>query len=680
MEKQSAFGHRLERYSPEKACSLEHHVHEHHAQGLLSVQCSCGCGHGHGRTGTPWKRHAAACALAAISEGLHFALEAGAGTGGLEALPFLSALLSLALSGTETFRQGWRALRRFELNMNALMSVAVAGALLIGQFAEAAMVMALFNVAEAIEERVVERARHAVKELLTLSPETASVLQNDGSWKETDCRNVSPGDRVLVRPGERIALDGIIREGRSSVDESPVTGESMPVEKGEGDAVFAGTVNACGSFTFEVTAAFSETSLARIIRTVEQDQASRAPVQRFVDRFARWYTPAIFAASLLMAFAPPLLLEAEWASSVYAALALLVIGCPCALVISTPVTVVSGVAAAARLGVLVKGGAFLEQARLLRVLALDKTGTLTQGRPRLVKTVPLLGTASDALALASGLAARSDHPVSRAIAESATEAVPEVQDFEAVPGMGVQGLCAGRVLRLGSLRMLERCGLLEGCGGEELRRLASELTGQGCSVSALADESRVLAFFAVADPLRESSVQAVRELRGLGVRTVMLTGDSGAAARCIAEQAGVEDFRASLLPEGKLRCMQELVEAQGESRGRGFVGMAGDGINDAPALARADIGFAMAGGTDAAMETADAALMDADLRKIPRFIRLSRRVHAILMQNIALALGMKALFLALTLAGHTSMWMAVFADVGTALIVVGNGLRALRGA
>ncbi len=691
------FGHSLEAFSKEKALapqSVASPVHAPAQGGLLNVQCTCGhCGneaqheHQH-EAGSPheqgsrtqWKKLALAGMFAVLAEGVHFA-EQGGFLGSLDLLgmlPAVFALAAIALSGVETFKAGWRSVRRFELNMVALMSVAVTGAVLIGQFPEAAMVMVLFNVSEAVEDRIVDRARHAVREMLALSPERATVRQSDGSWRETDCRLVVPGALVRVKPGERIALDGIIREGHSAVDQSPITGESMPVEKGEGDMVFAGTINTSGSFDFEVTAASSNTTLARIIHAVEGAQASRAPIQRFVDRFARWYTPCIFAASLLLALVPPLLLGAEWISSIYTALVVLVIGCPCALVISTPVTIVSGLAAATRLGILVKGGAFLEQGRRLHVLALDKTGTLTHGRPRLAEVVPLLGTASEVQALASGLAARSDHPVSRAIVEAATGDIPEVRDFEAIPGMGVQGVCAGRFLRLGSLRMLEEGGHLE--DREEVFSRARELEAKGCSVTALGEGSHVLAFFAVADSLRESSVQAVRELRELGVRTVMLTGDNEAAARAIAEQSGVDEFRASLLPEDKLRCMEELAgEKAGASR-RGLAGMAGDGINDAPALARADISFAMAAsGTDTAMETSDVALMDDDLRKIPRFIMLSRRVYGILMQNIAFSLGVKALFFALTLAGHTSMWMAVFADVGTALIVVGNGLRAGRG-
>ena len=694
--KHSPFGHSLEAFSPEKAVQPQAdipHAPASPSASLLSVQCSCGCcGHekkegsqedSHEGRASRWKLVLAGL-FALLSEVLHFAEEGGflSSLDMLGIVPVCFALLAIALSGVETFKAGWRSLRRLDLNMTALMSVAVTGAVLIGEFPEAAMVMVLFNVSEAIEGRVLEKARHAIKGLLALAPETALVRQPDGSWLETESRFVPLGALVRVKPGERIALDGVVREGRSAVDQSPITGESMPVEKFPGQSVFAGTVNTSGSFDFEVTAAAFDTTLARIIHAVEKAQSSRAPIQRFVDSFARWYTPFIFAVSLLLALLPPLFFGAVWTDSIYTGLVVLVIGCPCALVISTPVTILSGMAAATRLGMLVKGGAFLEQGRRLKVLALDKTGTLTEGRPRLTDIVPASGREEEAavlLGLAASLASRSDHPVSCAIAEAFGGRPLEVQGFEAMPGRGIRGEVGGRRHCLGSLRMMRQDGLLGPQEGQMLARRASELEELGRTVVALADDRRVLALFSVADTLRESSVQAVRELRELGVRTVLLTGDNEAAARHIASQAGVDEFKAELLPEDKLACLDALAAGMGEGARRGLAGMAGDGINDAPALARADIGFAMAGsGTDTALETADVALMDDDLRKIPRFMRLSRRVHGILMQNIALTLGVKALFFALTLAGHTSMWMAVFADVGVALMVVGNGLRAGR--
>ena len=620
----------------------------------------------------PWKRLAAAGACAALSEGAEFAHAFGY-LGGTELLPLLFAVAAILLGGLGTYRKGWLAVSNLNLNINALMSVAVTGAVLIGQYPEAAMVMVLFNISEAIEARALDRARNAIGRLLELSPEKATVLQADGTWKETDIRSILPGRLIRVRPGERIALDGIVRSGHSAVNQAPITGESVPVEKVEGDSVFAGTINTSGSLEFEVTAAASNTTLARIIHAVEEAQGRRAPMQRFVDAFARWYTPAVFLLSLLTMLVLPFGMGWAWKDAVYTGLVLLVIGCPCALVISTPVSIVSGMAAATRSGILIKGGMFLEQGRKLRFLALDKTGTITYGRPRLTDMVVLPGADGDrASRLATGLAARSDHPVSRAVAEKAEEdgtELPHVEDFEAVPGQGVRGNVEGRACYLGSRRMMAALGL----DSPSLAAAAAELEGQGKTVVALAEEGGVMALFAVADTIRESSREAVRELKELGVHTVMLTGDNGNVARVIAAQAGVDEFQSDLLPQDKLHAVEEL-----EKRG-GSVGMAGDGINDAPALARADIGFAMAGGgTDTAMETADVALMDDDLRKIPRFIRLSRATYAILVQNITLALGVKALFFALTFAGCATMWMAVFADVGTALLVVGNGLRAAR--
>ncbi|MDE5878575.1 MAG: heavy metal translocating P-type ATPase, partial [Desulfovibrio sp.] len=528
--------------------------------------------------------------------------------------------------------------------INALMAVAVTGAFCIGQFPEAAMVMALFNLSEALEARALDRARNAVSDLLALAPPTATVLQLDGSWQEVPAAEVGAGSRVRVRPGERVALDGVVSEGRSTLNQAPITGESIPVEKGPGDTVYAGTINESGAFEFTVTAAAQDTTLARIIHAVEEAQATRAPMQRFVDRFARWYTPAVFALAILTALVPPLFFGAAWTNSIYMALVLLVIGCPCALVISTPVTVVSGMAAAARKGILIKGGAYLEQGRLLNCLALDKTGTLTRGEPRQTDFVLLdadAGRRDEVALMAASVAARSDHPVSRAVAAAgAGLTLREVEAVEALPGEGIAASHAGRRWYLGNYRLMERLG----AGGQALKERMAELEAGGKTTVVLASAelatpgaARAEGLFAVADGLRETSVEAVSALRALGVRTLLLTGDTEATGRAMAKAAGVDEFRAGLLPEDKLAIVEELERAGAR------VGMVGDGINDAPALAKADVGFAMAaGGTDTAIETADVALMDDDLRKVPRFIRLSRATHAILVENIAFALSIKA--------------------------------------
>ncbi|MCH5277169.1 MAG: heavy metal translocating P-type ATPase [Desulfovibrionaceae bacterium] len=632
----------------------------------------------------PWRRLAVAGALAAASEACEWLRESGVTPeGGLALiLPLILAVAAILCGGLGTYRKGWLAVRNLNLNINALMSVAVTGALLIGQYPEAAMVMVLFNLSEAIEAKSFGRARNAIRELLSLAPETATVLRPDGAWESMEARRVPVGARVRVRPGERVALDGVIVAGHSAVNQAPITGESLPVDKGVGDPVFAGSINESGSFECEVTAEAGDSTLARIIHAVEEAQGSRAPIQRVVDSFARVYTPAIFLAALLVALIPPLFLNGDWPRWIYTALVLLVIGCPCALVISTPVTLVSGMAAATRHGLLIKGGAFLEQGRKLQWISLDKTGTLTHGRPRQTDFVPLGGLPGDqALRLAASLAARSDHPVSRAVAEAAgadgalpgpaelTARLAEVDDFQALPGRGVSGVIEGRPWRLGNLRLTEEAGPVP----DEVKARVHDLEKQGKSVVILSGDAGPRALFAVADTLRDSAVEAVADLHSLGVRTLMLTGDNEHSAAAMARQAGVDEYRSGLLPEDK------LTEVERMQAGGAVVGMAGDGINDAPALARADIGFAMAAaGTDTAMETADVALMDDDLRKIPRFIRLSRATHAILVQNISLALGVKALFLLLTMLGQATMWMAVFADVGTSLLVVANGLRAMR--
>ncbi|KVZ44127.1 heavy metal translocating P-type ATPase [Burkholderia ubonensis] len=591
---------------------------------------------------------------------------------------WLAAVLALGAvlaCGITTYKKGWIALRNGNLNINALMSIAVTGAMAIGQWPEAAMVMVLFTIAELIEAKSLDRARNAIQGLMRLAPDTATVRDADGSWRTVEAAQVALGAIVRVKPGERIGLDGEVVDGRSTVNQAPITGESLPVEKTAGDSVFAGTINESGSFEYRVTAVASNTTLARIIHAVEEAQGAKAPTQRFVDQFARVYTPIVFAIALLVAVAPPLVTGGAWHEWIYRALVLLVIACPCALVISTPVTIVSGLAAAARRGILVKGGVYLEEGRKLAWLALDKTGTITHGKP--VQTDFVLRAADVDAArvrhLAASLAARSDHPVSQAIATAARaeDAAPfaDVQDFEALVGRGVRGAIDGARYWLGNHRLVEE---LARCS-PSLEAQLDALEREGKSVVMLIDETRVLGVFAVADTIKDTSRAAIAELHALGIRTAMLTGDNPHTAQAIARQAGIDDARGNQLPEDKLAAVEELATS-----GAGAVGMVGDGINDAPALARADIGFAMgAMGTDAAIETADVALMDDDLRKIPAFVRLSRATHRVLVQNIGFALGVKLVFLGLTVAGLGTMWMAVFADAGASLIVVGNGLRLL---
>ncbi|WP_019409214.1 heavy metal translocating P-type ATPase [Pseudomonas psychrophila] len=585
----------------------------------------------------------------------------------------LVALVSIFSGGLTTYKKGWIALKNLNLNINALMSIAVTGAVLIGQWPEAAMVMFLFTVAELIEAKSLDRARNAISGLMQMAPDKATVQQADGTWQEREVKDVELGAIVRVKPGERIGLDGEIVAGNSTIDQAPITGESLPIEKTVGDKVFAGTINQAGALEYRVTAAANNSTLARIINAVEQAQGARAPTQRFVDSFAKIYTPVVFLLALAVAVIPPLLMGGVWFDWVYRALVLLVVACPCALVISTPVTIVSGLAAAARKGILVKGGVYLESGHKLDFLALDKTGTITHGKPVLTDYLPLDPVyAESAHLLAASLASRSDHPVSLAVANAAVDknlSLRAVDNFTALTGRGVRGEIEGKVYHLGNHRLIEELGLCSPALEEKLFALEQ----QGKTVILLIDSVGPLALFAVADTVKESSREAIRELHELGVKTLMLTGDNPHTANAIAAQVGIDEAQGNLLPEDKLKAIEALY-AKGHN-----VGMVGDGINDAPALARAEIGFAMAAaGTDTAIETADVALMDDDLRKIPAFIRLSRSTSSILKQNIALALVIKAIFLTVTFLGLATMWMAVFADMGVSLLVVFNGLRLLR--
>lgn len=583
---------------------------------------------------------------------------------------FMLALFAILLAGIPTYIKGWISIKNRSLNINALMSIAVTGALLIGDWPEAAMVMVLFAAAEHIEALSLDRARHAIRDLLNLAPRQATILQED-SWQLVNAADVPVGAIVRTRPGEHIALDGEVIQGQSSVNQAPITGESLPVEKQPGDALFAGTINGEGELEFRVTRPANDSTLARIIHAVEEAQGSRAPTQRFVDKFSAIYTPTVIVLATLVAIAPSILLGADWLEWIYRALVLLVIACPCALVISTPVTVVSGLSTAARLGILIKGGAFLEQGRLLSWVALDKTGTITEGKPKQTDFV-LLGSLNNATQIAASLAARSDHPVSKAIAQAAQEngqTLLAVDHFAALTGRGTTGTIEGRTWQLGNHRLVEEMGICSPTLEEKIEALEK----QGKTVVVLMDSEQPHALFAVADTVKPHSRTAIQQLHGMGIKTIMLTGDNPHTAAVIAQQVGIDEVRGNQLPADKLQAVKTLQE-KGAT-----LGMVGDGINDAPALARADIGFAMgAAGSDTAIETASVALMDDDLRKLPQFIRLSQKTHHILWQNIGLALGIKTVFFVLTLMGIATLWMAVFADMGASLLVIANGLRLLR--
>jgi Cd2+/Zn2+-exporting ATPase len=578
------------------------------------------------------------------------------------------ALAAIALGGRDTLRKGVQALRSWRMTMSLLMSVAVIGAIAIGQWPEAAVVIWLFGVAELIEALSLERARNAIRSLVALAPETATV-QRDGAWVSVAAGSVSLGDVVLVKPGDRIALDGRVASGTSTVNQAPITGESVPVLKEPGDAVFAGTINERGTLEVTVTAAKGEGTLDRIARSIQEAQADKAPAQRFVDRFAAIYTPAVFAIAVVIAVVPVMTGHGSFRDWFYRALVLLVIACPCALVISTPVTVVAGLGGAARRGILIKGGVHLERARKLRTIALDKTGTLTHGTPALTDLINL-GSLPDAevLRIAASIESRSEHPVAHAIVTAHSGPIAEVDGFEALTGRGVRATVDGDTYTLGNHRLVEETGMCN----QDLEQLLERLEGEAKTAIVLLD-TKPLAVLAVADTLRPTARQAVADLAELGVTTLMLTGDNQRTASAIAAGAGITDARGDLLPDDKLRIISELV-ASGRS-----VGMLGDGVNDAPALARADLGIAMGvAGTDTAIETADIALMDDDPRKIAETIRISTHTSHVLWQNIVVALGVKVVFFVLTMTGTASLWLAVLADMGASLVVIANGLRLLR--
>lgn len=628
--------------------------------------------HGHDHGVLPsWPRISAALVMALLAEIAHWFIPQYAA---LEYAGMVLAVVAIGLAGLGVYKAGIQSLLQLRLGIHALMAVAVTGAFLIGQWPEAAMVMALYAAAERIEDQAMDRARLAIRNLLSLAPDTAEVLQPDGNSQTMATADVPTGATVRVPPGARIPLDGAITAGRSSVNQAPITGESVPVDKTPGDTVWAGSINQQAELQVQVTAATADSMLARIVKAVEQAQASKAPTQRFVDRFAAIYTPIVMGLAILLALLAPLLFGWTWMDALYQALALLVIACPCALVLSTPVTVVSALTAAARQGVLLKGGSALEAARKLRTIALDKTGTLTTGKPALVEWSVLNEALSraDVALLTWSIASRSDHPVSHAIAQGLqvdNVTASAAQDLQALPGRGVQAHIDGQTYYLVNLRWAQESQL----DTPELQEAVHAHSSLGRSVSLLATAQQVLAVFAVADTLRPHAKEAVQQLQALGITPIMLSGDNPDAARAMAAQVGITQAEGGLLPEDKLLRLRQLQQD-------GPVGMVGDGINDAPALAQADMGFAMGGAhsTGMAMETADVVLMHDDLRRLPDTVQLSQRAHRVLWQNIALSLGIKLAFFILAVAGAASMWLAVLADMGVSLLVVANGLRLRR--
>jgi Cd2+/Zn2+-exporting ATPase len=586
---------------------------------------------------------------------------------------------AIVLGGAPIARKGLLRARQGALDMNVLMTVAVVGAMAIGEWGEGAATVVLFSLAQLLEARSLERARHAISGLMSLAPETARVRRG-AAEERVAAGEVARGELMIVGPGERFPLDGVVESGVSAVDQSPLTGESQPVEKAPGEAVFAGSINGPGALVVRVTRPAAETTLARILRRVEEAQSSRAPSQGFVDAFSRIYTPAVLVLAVLAALLPPLLGFGTFEQWAYRSLVLLVIACPCALVISTPVSIVSALTAASRRGVLVKGGAHLEDLGRVRAVVFDKTGTLTRGVPVVTDVVPAKGSAAEVLSLAAAVESRSPHPVAAAVVRHAQrEGIPwqPADDVVEIPGRGARGRANGGQVLVGSHRLFDERGLCDHQLDEQLARLEAQgktavLVGRlGSPVEAAGGE--LLGALGVSDEVRPEAAEAVASLRRAGLRVAMLSGDNRRTSDAIAAHLGIEDRRSDLLPEDKVAHVADLQRALGP------VAMVGDGVNDAPALATASVGLAMGrSGSDVALETADVALMSEDLRRIPEAVQLGRAARQVIRQNIVLSLGVKTAVLGLALAGHGSLWAAVAADMGASLLVIGNGLRLLR--
>ena len=590
--------------------------------------------------------------------------------------PSTGYALSIIIGGYSLFMKGFRNFVRLNFDMNTLMTVAVLGAAAIGEWGEGAAVVILFAISEALERYSMDKARQSIESLMEIAPKEAWVRRgNEEMMVPVD--EIQIGDIMIVKPGQKLAMDGIVIKGTSALNQAAITGESVPVTKTVGDEVFAGTLNEEGLLEVKVTKRAEDTTLAKIIHLVEEAQAGRAPSQAFVDRFAKYYTPAIIIFALLLSVFPPLWLGADWSEWIYRGLALLIVGCPCALVISTPVAIVTAIGNAAKNGVLIKGGIYLEEAGNLEVVAFDKTGTLTKGVPSVTDVVAYGGDEREGLAIAAAIEKNSQHPLAKAIVRKAEEdGLPfhdePVEGFQSITGKGVKAEVKKEIYYVGSPGLFEE--LLPNGIPAEIKEQIAALQTQGKTVMALGTEKGILTVIAAADEIRDSSKEAIRKLHRAGIKkTVMLTGDNRRTAEAAGKEAGVSDIKADLLPEDKLNFIKALREKYRS------VAMVGDGVNDAPALAASTVGVAMGGaGTDTALETADIVLMADDLRKLPYTIRLSRKALAIIKQNIAFALGVKALALLLIAPGWLTLWLAVFADMGATLIVTLNSMRLVK--
>ncbi|MBP2639617.1 MAG: copper/silver-translocating P-type ATPase,heavy metal-translocating P-type ATPase [Firmicutes bacterium] len=610
----------------------------------------------------------------AVLSGLSLAVAYGLEKFGGSGMPFLPVYaMAIVLGGWSNFRKAVLALPRLNFNMSVLMSVAVIGALAIGQYEEGATVAFLYAISELLEAWTMEKARRSIRQLMDITPKTARLL-HVGNEIEVPVEEINVQDIMVIRPGEKIAMDGEIVKGESAINQSAITGESLPVEKGPGAEVFAGTINTYGSLEVKVTKLVQDTAIAKIIHMVEEAQAKRAPSQAFVEKFAAVYTPVVMVLAVGILFIPPLFLGYEWTPWIYRSLTLLVVACPCALVVSTPVAIVSAISNAAQNGVLIKGGIYLEEVGSLSAIAFDKTGTLTRGELVVTDIVPLGSIETDQLLqIAANLETRSEHPIAKSIIKAAQskggQAVP-AEDFAAVPGRGVQGKISQRMVYLGNSRLFNELGISLESVSKELDRLQAE----GKTVMILGTKDAFLGMIAVADEVRQSSAATVAALKKAGIQhVIMLTGDNADTAKAVAAKAGVDEYRAELLPQDKLTAVQELLNKYGK------VAMVGDGINDAPALALSTVGIAMGGaGTDTALETADIALMADDLTKLPFTIRLSRKALTVIRQNITFSLLIKAFAILAVFPGWLTLWLAILADMGATIIVTLNSLRLLR--
>lgn len=631
------------------ACCEPSHDHDHH--------------HEHGNIESNPMKLALAGALALTAEFIDYFSE-------ITWLPALLAVAAIALVGTGIYRTGWRAIKRLDLNVSALMTVAVTGAFLIGQWAEAAMVLVLFNIAEVIEHKTVDNARNSLASLLSLTPSDARLWTGE-QWQMRPLEEAAIGTLIRVLPGERIPLDGLLVEGNTSVDESAFTGESLPVNKQENDALLAGTININGSIVFKVTQLAQGTALAKMIAAVEAAQAKKPAIERWMDNFARIYTPIVFGLAILTFLLLPLITQQTWLEALHASLVMLVIACPCALVLATPITMAAGLTHAARNGILIKGGGFLEQARNINVFAFDKTGTLTHGTPVVASDY---AQQASFLTLGAELAYTSQHPASQAIAShyQAGKQLESFIDITDVPSCGIQGRLDGQLYFLGHLEWVSEQ-VSDKKHLTSWQKKVTELENDGHSVTLLASENDILALYALKDTLRTSAKPTFNYLHKHSLSTLMLTGDNPHTAQLVANEIGIQQVFSRQSPQDKINHVTALQQQDNK------VAMVGDGINDGLALVQADIGISLGlAGTDVAKEAADITFMDNSLSKLPYLITLSKRTHSIIQQNIGFAVGSKLIVLALAILGIASMWMAVLADVGVSLVVVANGLRALK--